>query len=425
MGAGDQRDSAAVTIGAWTTALWACLAAQPAFAVEISGLLDLRLGASDSAQSWPNGGLGKTRFDRSSTGLRVGQGFLKLQGDVLDAVTGSVVFSAADDRKGVLDVNEAWLAWNPVPTSAWKSQLRVGAFFPVTSLEIDYDSIGWTPRDTISSSAINSWIGEELRTVGLEYKLLRNGRQAGSAHDFGFTAGVFAANDPAGALLAWRGWSISDRITGLTETISLADLPAFKATGALPSQTRSMNVFRELDQRLGFYASAQYAYAGKFELAAMRYDNRGDPMVLQDGQYAWLTRFNHVGARLKNVETFVGKWEFSAQWLAGDTLMGPGAVYVDFASWFLLASRPLGPGSLAIRYDQFSTSERAADLLPNDPNSETGRALALAYRWTLSPQLSLVSEFLVVQSERAARLLLGQPAQQVERSFSTSLRWSF
>ncbi len=410
---------------AWATALWACLVAHPAFAVEVSGLLDLRLGASDSAQSWFNGGLGKTRFDRTSPSLRVGQGFLKLQGDVMDAVTGSLVFSAADDRKGVLDVNEAWLAWNPVPASAWKSQVRLGAFFPVTSLEIDYDSIGWTPRDTISSSAINSWIGEELRTVGVEYKLLRNGRQASSAHDFGFTAGVFAANDPAGALLAWRGWSVSDRITGLTETIPLADLPAFKATGALPSQTRATNVFRELDQRLGFYASAQYAYAGKFELAAMRYDNRGDPLVLQDRQYAWLTRFNHVSARLKNLGEYLGKWEFSTQWLAGDTLMGPGAVYVDFSSWFLLASHPLGPGNLAIRFDQFSTNERAADVLPGDPNSETGQALAVAYRWNLGPQLSLVSEFLVVQSDRAARLLLGLPAHQTERSISTSLRWSF
>ena len=410
---------------AWAAALWVCLAAQPAFAVDVNGLLDLRLGASDSAPSWPNGGLGKTRFDKSSPGLRVGQGFLKLQGDVLDAVTASVVFSAADDRKGVLDVNEAWLAWNPVPTSAWKSQVRAGAFFPVTSLEIDYDSLGWTPRDTISSSAINSWIGEELRTVGLEYKLLRNGRQAGSAHDFGFTAGVFAANDPAGALLAWRGWSISDRITGLTEAIPLADLPAFKPAGALSNQTRSMNVFRELDQRLGFYASAQYAYAGKFELAAIRYDNRGDPMVLQSGQYAWLTRFNHVSARLKNVGEYLGKWEFTAQWLAGDTLMGPAAVYLDFASWYLLASRPLGPGNMAIRFDQFSTTERAADVLASDPNSETGQALAVAYRWNLGPQLSLVSEVLVVQSDRTARRLLGLPAQQIERSLSTSLRWSF
>ena len=410
---------------AWASTLLACLSAQAACAVEVSGLLDLRLGAADTSQSWPNGGLGKTRFDRNSAGLRIGQGFLKLQGDVSDAVSASVVFSAADDRQGVLDVNEAWLAWNPVPTSAWKSQLRVGAFFPVTSLEIDYESIGWTPRDTISSSAINSWIGEELRTVGLEYKLLRKGRQAGSAHDFGFTAGLFAANDPAGALLAWRGWAISDRITGLSEAIPLANLPAIQPTGALSSQTRSMHVFRELDQRLGFYGSVQYAYDGRIELAAMRYDNRGDPMVLQSGQYAWLTRFNHASARLKNLGDVVGPWEFTAQWLAGDTLMGPGAVYVDFSSWFLLASRPLGPGNLAIRLDQFRTAERTTDILPGDPNSESGQALAVAYRWNLAPRLALVSEFLIVQSERAARVLFGTPAQQIERSLSTSLRWRF
>ena len=389
--------------------------------LEVTGLLDVRVVATDTQQAWLRSGLDKARFDSGSSGLRLGGAFLKVEGELGDSVTGALVLSAQDDRPGGLDINEAWLAWNPVPTSAWKSRLRAGAFFPLTSLEIDYDSIGWTPRDTISSSAINSWIGEELRTVGLEYRLSRNGRQAGSAHDVGLTVGVFGANDPAGSLLAWRGWSISDRITGLRESIPLANLPAIAPGGPIGSQTRAVNEFRELDNRLGYYLGADYAYAGQFELAVMRYDNRGDPMVIASGQYAWLTRFNHFSARLKQL----GPWELSGQAMQGDTLMGPGAVYLDFNAWFLLASRPLGPGRLALRYDRFSSHERREDIMPGDPNGEQGQALAVAYHWKIKPQIALVTEFLTVHSDRPARIQTGHPAVRTEHSLTSSLRISF
>ena len=418
--------AARVGMGLRTAALAACaltgLACGHAAAVEISGLLDLRLLSTDTLQSWPNAGLDKTRFDRASNGLRLGGAFLKLEGELSNSVSATAVISAQDDRKGVLDVNEVWLAWSPVPTSAWRTRVRAGAFFPVTSIEFDYGSISWTPRDTISSSAINSWIGEELRTIGLEYNLSRNGRLEGSPHDYGFTAALYAANDPAGTLIAWRGWSVSDRISGLSETLPMANLPFFRpAPAQSQTQSRFINEFRELDQRLGFYVAANYAYAGRFEVAAMRYDNRADPMVFSEGQYAWLTRFNHLSARLKQV----GPWELSFQALQGDTLMGPGAVYLDFNAWFLLASRPLGPGTLALRYDKFSATERAADIVPLDPNSEDGQALAIAYHWKISPAVSLVSEFLTVQSDRPARSLIGSPVGRIEQSLTSSLRWRF
>lgn len=407
---------------AWAcSALWGLQPMLSAQAVEITGLLDMRLVATDTQHNWLRAGLDKSRFDGRSGGLRLGGAFVKIEGDVLDAVSGTVVVSAQDDRAGGVDINETFLTWSPVPVSPWRSRVRAGAFFPVSSLEIDYDSIGWTPRDTISSSAINSWIGEELRTVGLEYRLSRSGRQAGSKHDIGLTAAVFGVNDPAGSVLAWRGWSISDRITGLRETIPLANLPAFSPGGSIASQTRAVNEFRELDQRLGFYIGADYAYAGRFDAAVMRYDNRGDPMVITSGQYAWLTRFNHVSARLKQV----GQWDLSFQAMQGDTLMGPGAVYMDFNAWFLLASRPLGAGRLAIRYDQFGATERREDILPTDPNGEQGRALALAYHWKIKPQVALVTEWLVVHSDRPARTQIGVPAIRHEQSLTTSLRVSF
>jgi hypothetical protein len=387
-------------------------------AVELHGLLEGRLSAVDAPTSWTDGGLGKLRS--SDSGLSLGQAMLRADADVLDTVGAAVVFNAADDRRGVVGINEAWLSWNPVPQGAWKSRLKAGAFFPVTSVEIDYDSVGWTPSRTISSSAINSWIGEELRTKGVEWTLSRNGRLADSPHNFSLTAALFNGNDPAGTLLGWRGWSISDRITSLSEPLTLPDLPVYRPTGIVFRQSRTIHLFRELDGRIGYYASASYGYRDRIEVAAMHYDNRANPLVVQDHQYGWDTRFNHVSLRAKPG----GGWEVLAQAMSGNTIMGPNALNASFRSWFALASHRFGPaGNITVRCDHFRISE--ADRLPSDPNTEHGHALALAYSHDLGQSLSLVTEILNVQSERPARALIGSAPDQRERSLSTALRWRF
>lgn len=390
-------------------------------ALEVRGLVDLRLGASDASRSWTRDGLDKTRSDRDSAALRLGHAFLRIDGDVLDSVSATVVASASDDRRGLLDINEAWLSWNPVPRSPWKTRVKVGAFFPANNLEIDYDSIGWTPIRTISSSAINSWIGEEFRTQGIEFSLARKGNVAQSAHDFGFTAAAFGRNDPAGTLLAWRGWSISDRITGLTEPLRLADLPVYRAGGALSAQDRSLRIAREIDHRIGFYAAAHYGYESWLRIDAMHYDNRGDPLVIKNGQYSWNTRFDHVSLRLSPG----GNWLWLMQALRGETNMGPSAVRLRYDSWYVLASHPLGAGTLTMRADRFRTREHVADIFPDDPNSERGNALAFAYAWQLNPRVSLVTEALTVRSRRDARTLIGDTPDKTERSLTASLRWQF
>ena len=390
-------------------------------AIEVRGVVDLRVGTSDADRSWTRDGLDKTRFDRNAGNVRLGQAFLRVDGDVLNDVTASVVASASDDRRGLVDITEAWLGWNPVPTSAWKTRVKLGAFFPVTNLEIGYDSIGWTPTRTISSSAINSWIGEELRTQGVELTMTRNGVTENSAHDYGFTAAVFGGNDPTGSLLAWRGWSIGDRITGLAESIRLADLPVYRSGGGLPQQDRSIHVFREIDRRPGFYFGAHYAYGGWLSVNALRYDNRGDPLVIRKGQYSWNTRFTHLNARMQLGD----KWELLLQALRGKTIMGPNAVRFGYAAWYALASYPLGPGKLAVRADRFNVKEHQADILPADPNGETGRALAIAYSWRVNPSVSLVMEALRVRSDRIARTLIGDTPDKTERSLTASVRWQF
>lgn len=393
-----------------------CLAAS---AIEWNGLLDLRVVSSNSVASWTRAGLAKQRYDKQNDGLRLGQAMLRGEAELTDSFSAVAIFNASDDRHEALDVTEAWIKWNPVPTGPWKTTVIAGIFFPAISLE--NTGLGWTPWRTISSSAINSWIGEEFRTKGIEVNLSRRGKMIGSPHDFAVSATLFNGNDPAGSLLTWRGWSISDRITGMRESLSLADLPVYRADGSLPKQSRSLNLMRELDGRLGYQFAARYAYADWLELAAMHYDNRADPSVLKNGQYGWTTRFNHVSARIT-----VQDWKFLMQAMDGNTWMGRGgraAAGVNYRSWYGMLSHPLGEAQLSLRYDHFTTRE--FDVIASDPNGEDGNSLALAYYLPLGKSYALVAEALQVQSERPARALLGQATRQRERSLTLALRWWF
>lgn len=396
-----------------------CYSCGHASALEWHGLLDVRALSANSETSWTHSSLGKLRYDSDSNGLKLGQATLQVNGDVSDTVSATLVVNAADDRSNLLNINEAWIGWNPLPSGPWKFNSKAGAFFAKNNIEIDYDSVGWTPARTISSSAINSWLGEEFRTKGLEFNATHRGRYAGSLHDYGFTAALFNGNDAAGTLMAWRGWSISDRITGLSEDLQLPDLEVYEGYGPIPRQSRNIHVFREIDNRLGYYLGAHYKYSNWLEVSAMHYDNQGDPMVVKDGQYSWRTRYNHVSAEVKTTNG----WTFLFQGMTGDTLMGPRAVYVDYWSWYGLASHALGPGQLTLRFDQFGISED--DILPSDPNGEHGHALALAYAYPIKPHLSWITEGLLVQSNRPARETIGDAAQQSERSLTTALRWQF
>src|SRR6185295_7315933 len=84
---------------------------------------------------------------------------------------------------------------------------RLGLMWPPVSLE--HEGADWHVADTITPSAINSWIGEEVRPVALEGTVSIS---AGD-HKLRTTAAIFAANDTSGTLLTFRGWALHDRTT--------------------------------------------------------------------------------------------------------------------------------------------------------------------------------------------------------------------
>jgi hypothetical protein len=134
------------------------------------------------------------------------------------------------DAAGVV---EAWAQLTAKPRGgADVFRLRAGQLFLPTSRE-NLEPL-WSSPFTYTLSAVNSWIGEEVRPIGVlaDYELV------GAAH--GARAGLcaFGGNDASGALLAWRGWAMGDRLSTLGETLPLPALPSLDPGGPFAGQDR-------------------------------------------------------------------------------------------------------------------------------------------------------------------------------------------
>lgn len=384
---------------------------------EWHGLLDARLQSSTSDRSWLNGGLDKQRFDQNDRALQLGQAVLDHHLTITDTVNSHIWLNGYDQRDQGVGLGEAYVKWRPVPTSAWRWHSRVGLFFPELSLE--NTGLGWTSDYLISTSAINTWVGEELRTIGGEIGVHYDGARMGSPHDWRATAGTFKWNDPAGGLLAWRGWTVGDRVTAGWERVPFPDLPIFSSTGYWKGQIQGIEPLREIDDKTGYYGSLGYSYLDTLSLSAMHYDNHGDPKGYAGGQWAWDTSFNHLGLRWHQDNTTV-----LTQYMDGQTIMGYVPFHdliVDFRSWYALLNQQLGAHQLTLRYDKFWLYDR--DHKPADPNQEYGDALALGWRWSFHKQMDLSTEWLRQRSDRDAREdLLNQDADVVEDLWQIRVR---
>jgi hypothetical protein len=394
---------------------------------ELSGIVDLRLVAAGAGRVWLDGGLEKRRFDAGDEPAVLGAVLADYRGLWTPTLGARVTLAAYDGLDKAVDVVEAYLDYRPLPRSASRWRGRLGFFYPPVSLE--NTGVGWTSPFTLSSSAINTWIGEEIRSLGGEVEWTRMGRFRGSPHDLSAVAGLVRANDPAGALISWRGWAIHDRQTGLYERLPLADLPAFGPTGSFPPQEPYEEPFTEIDGRTGGYLGAGWDAADRSRLRYLRYDNNGDPGVVEDGQWAWRTRFDHLGWHWQPTPNL----DLVVQALAGETRMdgftGP-LVDVEFRSAFVLVSHTWRRHRASLRYDSFEVDDR--DAIPDDPNDENGHAWTAAYFFTPQPirqpthgEWRLVAELLRLDSERPARRLLGGESQRTETTLQLALQWRY
>jgi hypothetical protein len=388
----------------------AALAPSASWALDWELSADMRLVDSDGQRSLFDGGLGTLRYDSDHEGLQIGRlraAFTEPLGEVW-ALKLDASYWGQDETHST-GITEAYLEYRPYPVDGWRTRVRFGAFFPPGSME--NTAPGWTSPYTLSSSAANSWIAEEVRTVGMETKLEWLGTRLGHSVDLGLTGGVFGWNDPAGVVVATNGFSLNDFQTPISGYIGA------RGATALPER----QLFREIDGRAGYYVGAEARYLDRVTLLAVHYDNLADPSAEDEasGAYAWHTHYDSVGLR---AQTESG-WTAIIQWLKGEASIEPGGEYITwpFYSKFALLSHQWGRHTVSARYDIFGVdSEQTVPL-----GDEDGHSWTVAYLFDPSPQWRFALEWLHVTSEVQTRaLLLGEPTFAVENQTMFSVRYT-
>jgi len=393
--------------------LWLAMlvASAPACAADWELALDLRAVSSDGRTSFLDNGQGKLRFDEDHQGIQLGRlraAWNQPLGEVFSTHVEASTWD--DDDKNPIDLTEAYLEYRPYPRAGWRTRVRLGAFYPPMSLE--NRATGWETPYTITPSAISSWIGEEIRTIGLEGQVDWLGTRLGHDFDFQLTAAVFGWNDPAGTMLGAHGFAFHDRQTTLFGRVG--------APQPNPAYAKK-ELFHEIDGRPGYYVGAQLRYLDRAVLNVLHYDNRADPTAelpsIRD--LAWLTKFDAIALRIETG----GGWTVLLQGLDGTTVIDPG-FWLDwkFDSQSALIARRMGAHMLAVRYDEFNVLFRGD---PLQSGSEDGNAWALAYSYDSGEHWRFALEWLRVDSDVPARVeLLGEPAFASESKVEFSARYS-
>ena len=172
--------------------------------------------SSDGRDSFLDNGQGKLRFDEDHQGMQLGRlraAWNQPLGEVFSRCTSRPRPGTTTTRIPI-DLTEAYVEYRPYPRAGLRSRVRLGAFYPPMSLE--NRAVGWETPYTITPSAISTWIGEEIRTVGLEGQVDWLGTRLGphlrpAAHRPRCSAGTIR---PA-RMIAAHGFAFHDRQTTL------------------------------------------------------------------------------------------------------------------------------------------------------------------------------------------------------------------
>ena len=375
--------------------------------------------ASSDFGAWTDGTFGKLRHaDDGFTGFRlVGEYHARITPTLRARVAADYV----DDASVGLDLTEAVIDWRPIPRSRNQHQLRFGAFYPSFSLE--NGERGWQSPFTYSYSAINTWIGEEIRPFGAEWSLRRRLEGFRSQHELRAFAAAFYGNDPAGTLLFWRGWSLHDRQTRLNDELEIPPLPFTTAPQRLDS-------FEEIDGRAGAYVGVEWRYGRRALVQLARYDNRADPYAFSGGQWGWGTDFDHLAVQISlpaQIGLVAQRLEGATEWIPGaraDGTFEPWAFFAhdELEARFVLLTRQFGRAQrVTLRYDTFSIERPAAAPVLR---SDRGRAWTLSYRIAPTERLSGGIEWLRIDSRRdLLPLFYALPAAHTEDQFRIQLSY--
>jgi len=381
----------------------------------VSGFLDLRVAAADGERSWLKGGYGKLEDGGGgdfAVRPRLGLAALTWRPQIAGDLGAYVQAEARSDQDLGVDLSEAFLTYNPAPRSAWRWSARAGLVWPPVSLE--HDGPSWTVSRTLTPSALNTWIAEEVKTVAVEASL---SREIGG-HRLVVTAAAFEFNDTSGTLLSFRGWGLHDVRTTAFATLPLTRFDPRRAA-VFSTQAEEARPTMEIDERIGGYARIEWRPPAPVAVHLFHYDNEGDPRARERGQWGWRTHFSEAGLVAQPAQG----WEVLAQALSGRTYIGrrvPLFVDVDYSAAYVLASRTWDGRRVSGRIDWFEARDNSNRAL--DDNAEHGWAATAAYAHPITPKLGLWFEALHVWSDRAGRAYLGDGARQAQTRLQVALR---
>jgi hypothetical protein len=265
-------------------------------------------------------------------------------------------------------------------------QLRAGQFFLPTSRENKGPL--WTSPYTLTWSALNTWIGEEVRPIGadLQWK-----------SEFYWTVGAtaFRGNDTSGTLLAWRGWAMSSRLTVYGEPLPLPPLQDF--VGLQKDVTHPFT--HDLDGRTGFAERVRFTLPERANIQLTHYDNRGDKLLYGGfpGEYSWATKYSQVSGEIGSTAPTTA----AAEWMWGNTAMGlPQFAHVntDFQAWYALVTHKFGRNRVTGRIEQFSVTDRAH--ASRDVYDDHGRSWTAAWLYDVTPKVRAGVELVQITGRR-------------------------
>jgi hypothetical protein len=415
------RVQGAIPLGCAVAALWVAPADAEARlftpdTFEISG--EIRLVGVDGERGWLDGGFGKLRSG-SDGDFRVrpelGNANLVWKPQFSWSVGAVVVGSLQGGARTEAGLSQAYLTYRPMRSGKLGVSARAGLMWPPVSLE--HEGADWHVKDSITPSAINSWIGEEVRPIAAEATVTASL----GAHKLRATAALMAGNDTSGTLLTFRGWALHDRTTLAFNRHPLPPLDSDVASYQAPYTHPLLDVGPGFARRPGYYAKVAWQPPLPIRIDLFHYDNRANPEVVSaDLEWGWRTRFSDAGL----VADLGSGTQLKAQALQGRTRMGfpdNGRRWVDnrFRAAYLLLTRPFGKFSATARVDAFDTKNRGSDV--DSEYDEHGWSAMLAGKRDWRHFTGLI-ELLHVWSENGAREHAAEPSRQGQTQLQAELR---
>lgn len=380
---------------------------EPEPGVSIRALLDLRIARGSQVPSWQEGGYGKIRYGGIVNGdgsfsrvtrFAISQLALEPSGDLPWGMRlhAQVNWDGDIDDRGntgpdhdVIRLIEGFVRkeWGNA-AAGW------GVLAGVTNPPFSLENIGpaWTPKYTLTPSALNSWLWEEGRVLGLEAEWWRTTAARIDLNAFG---GLGWGPDEQGTLLARRGWVLSDFLAGVN-----SQLP-------LPSPFGEAEVFDERDGRPALYAGGTVGDPWKIgKLQVGVFDNLGNLNV----KGVWETRYAVAGVALQPLPGL----EILFQYLIGKTVSAAPGLSSTIQALYPLVSYRWREHRVAFRYDDFRVQDEDG---PPANTRERGHAFTVSYLFEFWLRHRIGFEYITVSSDRVGVSAPGDDGWQVSYRF--------